>query len=353
MEQMMKAVVLTGPGTFEYQEVPVPEPGFGEVLCRVRAVAMCGSDPKIISGKMAGKWPPQYPFIIGHEWAGEVVKIGPHTAGLAVGDRVAGQAHSGCGVCENCMKGDYTLCLNYGRDETGHRHYGHRSSGAYAQYNVFMAKSLTKLPDSVSFQEGSLVDTAGTGLHAIELVGLQPGAAAVVIGPGAIGLIAAKLARAMGAAKVLMVGRGRRLEAAEELCGCLGINFEKTDPVEAVRNMTGGTGADIVIECSGAQGTLDQAVNMVKKGGSVSLVGIPPLEYREPVSYAKIVLDQIHVQGSRANPNVSGKVLNMIGSGLLTVDDLITHVLPLEKFAEGFDIFVNRKEGVLKVVFEP
>ena len=353
MNSKMDAVVLTRPGEFEFRLVEIPEPGDNEVLCRVRAVAICGSDPKIISGISAGKWPPKYPFIIGHEWAGEVVGLGRNVTELRIGDRVAGQAHSGCGVCKSCLAGNYNLCVNYGRPETGHRHYGHLSSGAYAQYNIFTAKSLSLLPDSVSYQEGALVDTAGTGLHALNLAGVKPGGTIAIIGPGPIGLIAAKIAATLGYSKIIMIGRGHRLKAAQELCGCDAIHFEKEDPVARIKAITQGMGVDTVIECSGAQGTFAQAVDMTARGGSVSLVGIPGQNYLEPVPFAKIVLDQIAVFGSRANPNVSSTIINLLVSGKLVIKDLITHKLPLSEFETGLNIFTQRRDGVLKVVLEP
>ena len=141
----MNALVLTSPGQFEIQRVPVPAPAPGEVLCRIRAVAICGSDPEIIRGDLAGTWPPAYPFTPGHEWAGEVVAVGAEVVGFAPGDRVAGEAHKGCGYCRNCLQGRYNLCENYGRPETGHRHYGFISPGAYAQYNAYSIRSVSPL----------------------------------------------------------------------------------------------------------------------------------------------------------------------------------------------------------------
>ena len=125
----MKALVLTSPGAFEVREVSVPKPGPHEVLCRIRGVAICGSDPEIVRGGLAGIWPPSYPFIPGHEWSGEVVEVGDGVLDFKPGDRVAGEAHKGCGYCRNCLQGRYNLCENYGRPETGHRHYGFISQG--------------------------------------------------------------------------------------------------------------------------------------------------------------------------------------------------------------------------------
>ncbi len=348
----MRALVLPAPGQFEVREVPVPAPGPGEVLCRVRAVAICGSDPEILRGDLAGVWPPSYPFIPGHEWAGEVVSAGEGVLDFMPGDRVAGEAHKGCGYCDNCKRGRYTLCLNYGRPATGHRHYGFIVYGAYAQYNAYSIKSVTKMPDRVSFREGALVDTAGVALHGMELTGITPGGTVAVIGPGPIGLIAMRMAKALGAARVIMVGRRGRLHAAGRLGADALVDIEAEEPVQAVRVLTDGLGVDEAFECSGAEGTFNQAVRMVRKGGRVGLVGVPPDSVMESLPFKYIVHNEIAIFGSRANPNVSHKVLRMLASGQLCVVDLITHVFPLEDFARALDTFVNRREGAIKVVVE-
>lgn len=350
---LMRALVLTSPGQFGIHTVPVPQPEAGEVLCRVRAVAICGSDPEIIRGDLAGTWPPHYPFTPGHEWAGEVVAAGPGVVDLALGDRVAGQAHKGCGVCRNCLEGRYTICENYGRPESGQRHYGFVTPGAYAEYIAIAAKSVNRMPDTVSFQEGALVDTAGVVLHGLELSGVTPGGSVAVIGPGPIGLIAMRMARVLGAARVIAVGRGARLQAARRACADVLVNFEEQDPVAAVRAATDGRGVDEAVECSGAAGTFRQAVEMVRKGGRVALVGVPPGSVIEPLPFKYIVHNEIAIYGSRANPNVSRKVLALLGATQLQVNDLITHTFPLEQFATALDTFVHRRENAIKVVVEP
>lgn len=351
--KLMKAIVLTAPGKHEVQEVPVPQPGPFEVLSLVRAVAICGSDPEIFDGGLAGFWPPSYPFIAGHEWAGEVIALGEGVTNLKVGDRVAGEPHKGCGFCENCKAGRYTLCMNYGNAASGHRHYGFISSGAYAQYAVHSNRTLTRMPDHVSFAEGSLGDTAAVSLHGLELTGITPGGLVAVIGPGPIGILAMRLAKSMGAAKVIMVGRRSRLEAAKELGADEVVDFEKVDPIQAVRDITGGRGVDEAFECSGAAGTLIQAINMVKKGGKVSLLGVPSESVKEAVPFKYIVHNEIMITGSRADPNTMWRAIGLIGSDQLNVRDLITHRFPLESYRDAFDIFVNRKEGAVKVVIEP
>lgn len=353
LSSTMKALVLTAPGKFEIRTVAVPSPGPFEVLCRIRAVAICGTDPEIIAGGFPGYWPPAYPFIPGHEWAGEVVAVGEHAFGFGVGDRVAGEAWKGCGHCDSCIAGHYNLCENYGRLDTGMRHYGFHVSGAYAQYNAYSIKSIHKMAEHVSFREGALVDTAGVGLHAIDLTGITRGGTVAVIGPGPIGILAMRAARLSGASKVVMVGRRSRLEAARHLGADHLIDFEKEDPVKAVRAATGGVGVDEVFECSGAAGTFRQAVMMVRPGGRVALLGVPPESVREELPYKYICRNEIAIVGVKANPNVSAKALSLIASGQLVVKDLITHVFPLEEFGTALGTFVNRREGAVKVVIEP
>ena len=353
LPEKMKAIVLTGPGAHELREVAVPKPGRFEVLSKVRAVAICGSDPEIFNGGQAGFWPPHYPFIAGHEWAGEVVALGEGVTDLKIGDRVAGEPHKGCGFCENCLSGRYTLCMNYGVTESGHKHYGFICDGAYAQYAVHSNRTLTKIPNNVTFAEGSLGDTAAVSLHGLELIGITPGGTVVVIGPGPIGLLAMRLAKAMGAAKVIMVGRRSRLEAAKRLGADAAVDFEKVDPVEAVREITNGRGVDEAFECSGAAGTLIQGINMVKKGGKVSLLGVPSGDVKEGIPFKYIVHNEIMVTGSRADPNTMWKVIGMIADGQLNVKDMITHKFPIDSYKEALDVFINRKEGAVKVIIEP
>ncbi|HUX20851.1 MAG TPA: alcohol dehydrogenase catalytic domain-containing protein [Spirochaetia bacterium] len=351
--EKMEALVLTSPSEFSIQLVPVPKAAAGEVLCRIRAVAICGSDPEIIRGDLAGYWPPSYPFIAGHEWSGEVVAVGEGVTSLAVGDRVAGQAHKGCGYCTRCLEGRYNICENYARWESGHRHYGFINQGAYAQYNAYSVKALTKVPDSVSFREGALVDTSGVVSHGMELTGITAGGTVAVIGPGPIGLITMRMAKILGASRVIAIGRRSRLEAAARLCADAAVDFEKEDPVKAVRALTGELGVDESFECSGAKGTVGQAVRMVKRGGRVGLLGVPQGEVEEEIPFRYFVSNEIAMFGSKANPNVSHKIVALLASGQLVLKDLISHVFPLTEFKDALDTFVSRKDGALKVVVEP
>ena len=159
----MEAVVMTAPGELEVRSVPVPAPDIGEVLVKVECATICGTDVEIIKGRHLPRWPPRLPAILGHEWAGRIVAMGPMTDGfgLEMGDAVAGTSHAGCGACRMCLIGRYNLCFNYGNEATGHRQYGHVSQGAYAEYVANNVRALHRMPEGMSFEHGSAVDPAG------------------------------------------------------------------------------------------------------------------------------------------------------------------------------------------------
>lgn len=353
MENMMKAIVMHGANDYKYQDSPIPPVAPGEVLVKIKAISICGSDPKLFQGGYLGiNWPPSFPFIPGHEFSGEVVALGEGVTSFAPGDRVAGEAHCGCGVCENCLKGSYNLCLNYGNTAAGHRHYGFTSPGAYAQYNAYNVKALTKIPENVSYEAASLTDTAGTALQATRLTGIVPGGYSLIIGPGPIGIFAMQLAKAMGS-KTIMVGRGARLELAGKVGADYLINYEQeSDIVGAVRAITGGIGVDQAFECAGSDDSMKQCVYAARKNGQVALLALPTVDCHE-LPIKTMVMNQIDVHGSRANPNCAKDVLGLMSSGVIDAQGLITHVLPLSEFDHAMEIFTKRLDGSMKVVLAP
>jgi L-iditol 2-dehydrogenase len=347
----MRALVLRAPNEFSVEDVPRPEPGPFEVLCRVRAIAICGTDPHIIAGDYSGFWPKEFPLIPGHEWCGEVVELGPGAADLGweTCTRVAGTSHAGCGFCRLCVEGRYNLCENFG-DERLHRQYGHYSPGAYADYVVHSVKSVFVVPDELGDEEAAMLDPTSIALHTVKRGGQAPGDTVVVIGPGVMGLLAADCARALGAGRVLVVGRGARLQKA----GALGhetVDFTAADPVEAIRERTGGRGADVALECSGDPAAVGRCIELVRKGGHVAVIGIP-LE-PAPVPLRRLVLDEIEVSGVRAAAGEMPEAIALVAAGRIRVRELITHRFQLEDFAEAYRVFTERVDGALKVILHP
>ncbi len=347
----MKALVLTGPSEFSIEEVDKPVPGTQEVLCRVKAITICGTDAHLLRGDYPGFWPPAYPFIPGHEWSGVVCELGEGAAalGFAVGDRVAGTSHDACGFCKKCVEGRYNLCENYGNTDV-HRQYGHNWQGAFAEYVVHGVKSVFHLPNEMSFHEGALLDPAAIALHTAERGNISSGATVVVLGPGPVGLLAADAARALGAGRVIVVGRGERLAKAAEL-GHETVDYTVVDPVEAVRAMTEDIGPDVALDCAGVPDSYRWALAMLHKGGRCASVGIPVEDVS--LSLQELVLYEKELVGVRATAGGMRRAMPLVSDGRIRVNELHTHTFPLADFREAIDTFNERRDGALKVIIEP
>jgi L-iditol 2-dehydrogenase len=351
VDATMQALVVLEPNKFEVQEVPVPAPGPGEVLARVRAVAICGTDVHLIRGDYPGFWPPAFPFIPGHEWAGEIVCLGPgaDALGWAVGDRVAGTSHNACGVCQKCVEGHYNVCENYGNPRL-HRQYGHNSQGVYATYAVHGVKSVFRLPDSMSFEDGALVDPASIALHCANRGRVAPGDTVAVLGAGTIGLLAGDAALARGAGRVIMVGRGARLAKAAKL-GFVAVDSTAGDPVAAVRELTGGLGADVALECAGVPDTVRWAIEVLRRGGRVAGVGIPTEGVA--IDMQRVVLDELEIVGSRASAGEMRRVMPLIEQGRVRIRELVTHRFPLGDYGVALETLGDRRSGAIKIIITP
>lgn len=351
MTDTMQGLVVVEPNKLEIQEMPVPEPGRLEILARVRAVSICGTDAHLIRGDYPGFWPLAFPFTPGHEWAGEIVKLGEGAAelGWKIGDRVAGTSHNACGVCQKCVEGHYNLCENYGKPGL-HKQYGHNHQGVDATYAVHHVKCIFRLPDSVPFDVGAVVDPASIALRVARRGNIQAGDTVAVVGAGAIGLLAADAALICGAARVLVVGRGYRLDLARRL-GFEVVDTTAGDPVAAVRERTGGLGADTVLECAGVPETFGWAVDMLRRGGRCAMVGIPTQKVE--LAAQKLVLDELEVVGSRASAGEMRRVMPFVENGRMRVRELITHHFPLSSYQEALDTFNDRGSGAIKIIVEP
>ncbi|MFD9330388.1 zinc-binding dehydrogenase [Streptomyces sp. NPDC060065] len=352
MAQMMKTLVVKEPNVLTIQETAVPEPGRNEVLARVRSVSICGTDAHLIRGDYPGFWPPAFPFTPGHEWAGEIVALGPgaEAFGWKVGDRVAGTSHHACGACQKCVEGQYNLCENYGKPGL-HEQYGHNARGVNATYAVHNVKCVFRLPDSVSFDEGAIIDPASIALHVARRGNIKPGDTVVVTGAGAIGLLAGESALICGAARVIVVGRGYRLTRAKAM------GFETVDtnaggdPAAAVRELTGGLGADVVLECAGVPETLSMAMAMLRRGGRCAMVGIPTEDVA--LRCQQLVLDELELVGSRASAGEMRRVMPFVANGRIRLWELITHRFPLAEYEQALATFNDRASGAIKIIVNP
>jgi L-iditol 2-dehydrogenase len=347
----MRAAVTRDWNEIHIEDVPVPALEQGEVLVRVGACGICGTDLKIVAGVYKGSWPPSLPFIQGHEWAGTVAALGEGVTGLQVGDRVAAENHKGCGTCANCRRGRYNLCEVARSKGKAYKLYGHSAQGAFAEYAARPAGLLHKLPDTVSFEDGTIVNQGALGLHAIRRCRIEPGDTVAVIGPGLVGLITVQLAKAVGATRVIVAGRGPRLDLACELGADEVVDISRTDTVQGIRALTEGRGADCAFECAGAPEAVIASINSVKRGGRVALVG---LTGNKEVSFNtdRIALDEVDVFGVRSSPNAYPELINLIAAGKVNVRKLVSRVYPLEQIDNAFEAFRKREGGAIRMVIK-
>jgi L-iditol 2-dehydrogenase len=337
----MRAAVLRAWDDVAVEDVSVPEPAAGEALVRVRACGICGTDLGLVSGGFAGRWPPSLPFVFGHEWCGEVVALGPETerAGLRIGDRVAAENHAGCGECARCRAGRYNLCERAGTP--GYRLYGHTAQGALAEYAARPARLLHLLPESVSDEAGALVNQGALAVHAVRRAGLDPGSSVAVFGPGLLGLLTLQIARASGAGRVLVVGRGPRLELAGELGADELVDYTEGEPGEAVRTLAGGRGVDRVFDCTGDAGILPQLLRATARGGRIALLGLTAGKTAE-LSPDALVLDEIDLLGIRSSPNAYPGMIALLASGAVRTEPLVRDLYPLEEVSSALTALRER-----------
>jgi threonine dehydrogenase-like Zn-dependent dehydrogenase len=336
----MLAVVFEAPERFVVAEVPVPEPAPGYALVRVEASMVCATDRKILAGRFAGT---RFPHIPGHEFSGTVAGLGPRVDGLAIGTRVGVEVHVGCGTCDRCREGLYNLCRNYGRTETGHAHVGFTIPGGLAEYASVPIAAIHPLPDAVSTADGAWTDNLGVALWALERGRLRQGESVIVIGPGAIGLCAAQLARSGGAGHVTIVGRGERLARARRFGDAV---VDERDAGELIAS------ADLVVEFAGTSDAARLALSSARRGGRVVLGGATGQGVElSGVDLSVIVRGHLDVLGSVANPmGVSGRALQVLARGGVDVAALTTHHFALADFAEAWATFTERRDGAIRVM---
>jgi len=351
----MKAWVLGGPDELLLRDKPTPVPGRAEVLVRIDAVAICATDLEIIHvgspARIQGGLPFNKNFTPGHEYMGTVAALGPDVDEFAIGERVTVEIHAGCGQCKRCRQGMYTSCLNYGRPEKGHRANGFTTDGGFAEYAVNHINTLVRVPDTVSDPEATLVVTAGTSMYGLtELGGLVAGESVVVIGPGPIGLLAVAVAKALGASPVILTGtRNKRLAIGQELGADRVVNINDEDAVDIVKQLTGGIGADYVIECAGSEATIDQAIHMTNRGGKICLAAFP----HEPVTtnIAHLVRNNIYVYGIRGEGrSATHRALELMAEKRFDATRIHTHTFPLADLPTALRYARERVEDAIKVV---
>ncbi len=344
----MRALVKTdqGIGNLELREVPVPQINADEVLIRVKACGICGSDLKI----QEDQHPYIPPVVIGHEFSGEIVDVGTGIDNWKIGDRVVSEQHVGaCGRCRQCLTGDAFAC-------SSKRSPGYFTDGAFAEFIKVPAWLLHRIPDKLNFVEAAFSEPSAVAAHGmLDRTGIAPEDVVLILGCGPIGLVAAKMAQAAGASKVIITGIDRdeiaRLPKAREIGIDHVVNVTQTDLAELVNDLTDGEGANVVIELSGAPPAISQAFQLARRLGRVGIIGQPPADEIE-IPYRDAMFRALTVSFSYSSKFTSWeRALSLFERDAVQPSQFITHVLPLEEWEKGLDL--SRSGEAVKVILEP
>lgn len=343
----MKALVLTAYNHFEIQDWPAPEFGPDEVLLRVAACGICGSDVHGMDGSTGRRRPP---IIMGHEAAGTIAEIGSNVKGWAVGDRVTFDSTIYCGKCWFCRRGQINLCEN--RRVLGVSCEEYCRHGAFAEFVAIPQHILYRLPDAVSFQRAALVEPLSIALHAVGRTRIRLDDTAVVVGAGMIGLLVIQALRAAGCGRIVAVDLDqRRLDLACKLGADEGLRSDQVDVRSEVLRRTEGRGADLAFEVVGISPTVQTAAACLRKGGQLTLVGNLAAKIDFPLQ--AVVTREVTVNGVCASCGEYPACLDLMARGAIDVDSLISAVAPLADGAAWFARLQAGKEGLMKVVLEP
>ncbi len=343
----MKALLLTEYKKLEYTDVPLPEIGPKEVLIQVKATGICGSDIHGYDGSSGRRIPP---LIMGHETAGVIAQVGAEVTEWKPGERVTCDSTVYCGECFYCRRGEINLCDN--RRVLGVSTGEYRRHGAFAEYVAVPQHILYKLPDGVTFAQACMIEPVSIAFHAVRITPLAINDSALVVGSGMIGLMVIQALRVAGCGTIIAVDLDAdRLAQACRLGADVGLQSSDDALSEKIKELTHGRGADHAFEVVGITPAIKTAVNNVRKGGTVTLVGNLSPQVELPLQ--AIVTRELTLYGSCASEGEYPACLEMVARGRVNVDALISASAPLQDGAAWFERLYNREAGLMKVLLEP
>ncbi len=342
----MKALLLSQYQQLEIADFPVPTPGSREVLIRVAACGICGSDVHGYDGSSGRRIPP---IIMGHEAAGTIASLGEGVTNFALNERVTFDSTISCGVCDFCRRGEVNLCDR--REVLGVSCSDYRRAGAFAEYVTVPARIVYRLPPSISFPEAALLEAVSVAVHAVSLAEIGPKTSALVIGAGTIGLLCLQALRVAGCSPIFVADVDESRLALAGTLGATATLLSNSALAGQLKQMTGGEGVDLVVEAVGRNETVAAAIEAVRKGGTVILVGNVAREVTLPLQ--QVVTRQIRLQGSCASAGEYPRSIELLASGAINVKPLITAVAPLEEGPEWFRRLHAHEAGLTKVILTP
>jgi L-iditol 2-dehydrogenase len=343
----MKALVLTSYRNLELQDLPQPEPGPDEVLIRVQACGICGSDVHGYDGSTGRRIPP---LVMGHEAAGIIAALGSAVTGYRVGQRVTFDSTLSCGQCYFCKRGQINLCD--ARQVLGVSCGDFRRAGAFAEFVCVPARILYPLPDSLSFEKAALIEAISVAVHAVDITPVQLNDTAVVVGAGMIGLLTLQAAKLAGCQRIIAVDvDAGRLQTARTLGATDTILAKEQDVAATVKEWTSRRGADVAFECVGTTATVLSSIESTRKGGTVTLVGNITPKIDLPLQ--SVVTRQMRLQGSCASAGEIPACIDLLASGKIDVTPMLSAFVPLEEGPSWFERLYGHEAGLMKVVLHP
>jgi L-iditol 2-dehydrogenase len=343
----MKALLLSQYNQLDIADVPAPVPAMDEILVRVAACGICGSDVHGYDGTSGRRIPP---IVMGHEAAGVVAAAGAGVTNFKPGDRVTFDSTVYCGRCEFCLQGEINLCNN--RQVIGVSCADYSRDGAFAEYVAVPQRIAYHLPEELAFQEAAMLEAVSVALHAVRVSEMKGGETVLVIGAGMIGLLTLQAAKAAGASKVVVADIDRsRLQTAQSIGADQTLLLSGAELVQEILSQTGGRGVDMVLEAVGREETIAASIASVRKGGTVTLIGNISAQVKIPLQV--VVSRQIRLQGSCASSGEYPQAMELLASGKIKVKSLITAVAPLSDGPRWFERLHAGEPNLMKVVLDP
>lgn len=340
-------MMLTEPKKLEIQDSPIPSFGKDEVLIRVKACGICGSDVHGYDGSSGRRIPP---LIMGHEAAGLIEECGSEVSGFSKGDRVTFDSTVYCGKCSYCKKGQVNLCDN--RMVLGVSCEDYRRHGAFAEFVTVPSHIIYKLPDTFPFEHAAMIEAVSVAVHAVGRISFDSGDKSLVVGAGMIGLLLIQAIRSAGCSEIIAVDMDNdRLNLAKKLGATQVINSQEVDALSFILNETEGQGVDKSFEVVGATPTVQLSIHAVRKGGSVVMVGNLAPEVELPLQ--SVVTREISLFGTCASAGEYPKCIELMADGSIQVDPLISAKVALEEGPEWFERLYGREPGLMKVILTP
>ncbi len=338
-----QAMVMTDVRRFELQDVPMPAVGPNDVGIEMKRIGICGSDMGFFDGKAFSIFPDSLPFILGHEGAGVVYEVGANVTNLKVGDRVAIEPGVPCGKCEFCESGRYNLCPDVVFMATP------PVNGCMRRYISHPAHKTYKIPDNMSFTEGALVEPLSVGIHAVQRGHVSVGKTVTILGGGCIGMCTLLAAKAWGASRIIVCDLFEsHLKKAQEIGATDVINSGQTDAIEEIMRLTDGAGTDVVFETAGSAVTAEQTSHIVKRGGTIVMVGNILKEV--PFSFRNLYKKEAEVRAVFRYNNTYPVAIQAISTGRLKAMDIVTNEFPFSESAQAFCTALDDKENCVKCV---